>query len=120
MIKKYLNTIFPFMETTSEKEREVIALTSVSIMSFFICIAGAILILPEYCSFFSSNIESGFACDGIDWRNPKPCAICRDKGIALIASIIAGAGICFPFVPFLVYGIQNLHQRPIKQTKIFD
>ncbi|HEX8636761.1 MAG TPA: hypothetical protein VF692_01765 [Pyrinomonadaceae bacterium] len=120
MSRKYFNSIFPFKENTSQKERETIVLISASIILFFICIVSANLILPEYCSLFSGNIESGFACDGIDWRNPKPCAICRDKGMALIASIIAGAGGCFLFAPLLVYAIQNLRQRPIEQTKIFD
>jgi TRAP-type C4-dicarboxylate transport system permease small subunit len=91
-----------------------------SIILCFICIVCANLLLPEYCSLFSSNIESGFACDGIDWRNPNPCAICRDKGTALTASIIAGAGICFLFVPFVVYAIQSSRRQPIEQTKLFD
>ena len=120
MSKNYLNLIFPFLETITEREREVITIVSFSIISFLICVIAAVSILPEHCSFFSSNIESGFACDGIDWRTPKPCAICRNKGVATAASIIAGLGFGSFFVPFAVFALRNFRNRSVKPTKLFD
>jgi hypothetical protein len=118
--KNFLNIIFPFLETATEKERDFIILVSFSTVLFLICIVTAISILPEHCSPFSSNIESGFACDGVDWRNPKPCAICRDKGVARIASIIAGLGLAFFLMPATVIALKNFRSRPVSKTNLFD
>ena len=107
----------------TEEEKEKIPYILFPVISFFLfifCIVFANLILPEYCSLFSNNIESPFACDAINLANPQPCAYCRDKGIALAASIVAGFGIVCFFTPFLVFLIETKRSHPIKQIKLFD
>jgi hypothetical protein len=110
-------------ENMTENEKENLPLISLPIISFFVfvgCIICANFILPEYCSLFSSNIESGFACDGMTFGDPQPCAYCRDKGTALAATIIAGFGFVSFFTPFLVFFLKDIRSRPVKQTKLFD
>jgi len=120
MSRNYLNTIFPFMETTTEKEREIIVLVSFSIILFLVCIIYANWMLPEYCDFFSSNELHGLACDGMrDWK-VDPCPICEDKRMATIASFVFGLGIGFIFLPFVVFTIQKMRNRPVEQTKLFE
>ncbi|MDQ2747355.1 MAG: hypothetical protein M3T96_08860 [Acidobacteriota bacterium] len=97
-----------------------VSFPTICLLAFIFCIVFANHILPEHCSIFSSNIESGFACDGFIIDKPQPCAICRDEGIASAASIVAGFGfVCF-FAPFLVFFIKDKRSRPIERTKLFD
>jgi len=120
MNKNYLNTIFPFLETTTKKEREVIILISASVILFVICFILAYLLLPKYCDLFSNNELHPFACDGLRNWELEPCPICENKAVATVASFIFGLGICFFFLPFVVFAIRNLRNRPVEQTKLFD
>src|SRR5688572_10294514 len=107
MSRDYLNAIFPFMETATEKEREIIILASFSITLFVVCMVSANWMLPEYCNFFSSNELHGLACDGMrDWK-VDPCPICEDKRMATTASSLFGLGISFLFLPFVIFTIQK-------------
>lgn len=119
MSKNFLNTIFPFEENTTERQRQIIAVSAVSIFIFFACMIVAISILPEYCFLFSSNIESGFACDGMRPDN-SPCAICQDKRTAKMATIIAVLGICMLIIPFIVFELKKYRNSSIEQPKLFD
>jgi hypothetical protein len=120
MIKNYLNTIFPFKEQTSKKEREVLIIISVSIISFVACFVFAILVLPKNCSLFFSNVPGPQMCHTIPL--PEGCydSFCKDAKTEYAASIIAGLGICLLFLPLIVYAIQNLRKRQNEQTKLFD
>jgi hypothetical protein len=118
MEKTLFNPIFPFLKTLSEGEKAFVF--TFSIIVFMVCIITAVSILPEHCSLFSNNIESGFACDGLDWRNPQPCVICRDKGTAKAASIIAGLGFSFFLIPFAVLTLKDFLSRPTNKVKLFE
>ena len=114
---------FPFMKNLPEKEIEgfiLVFFPVVSFLGFVVRIVCANLILPEYCSLFSNNIESGQACDTFSLGNSPPCAYCRDKGVALAASIAKGFGIVCFYTPFLVFLIKNRRSHSVKQTKLFD
>lgn len=119
MGNNYLNTIFPFKENTTEQQRQVIAVSIVSIFTFFVFIIIAVSILPEYCFLFSSNIESGFACDGMRPDN-SPCPICEDKRTAKMATIIAVLGICMLIIPFIIFELKKYRNSSIEQPKLFD
>ena len=111
-----LKEIFTF---TSE-EREKLVVVFVSLILFIICIITSQWIMPEHCNLFSDNIEGRFACDGWDSSNPRPCPVCYNRQLAAVASIIASLGIAFLFLPFIVFVIRNLRNRPVRQTKLFD
>jgi len=118
--KSYINTVFPFLETTTEKEREGIILISFLMLLFFSCLILAYSLLPQYCNFFSSNELLGFACDGMrDWK-VDPCPICEDKRMATVASYLFGLGIGFLFIPFVIFAIRKWQNRSVEQTKLFD
>lgn len=107
----------------TEKETEGLSYILFPVVGFFLfsfCLVFANSILPEHCSLFSNNIESGFACDGLTIGKLTPCAICKDKGLALVATIIAGFGIFSCLTPFLVFFIKKRRNSPIEQTKLFD
>jgi len=108
--------MFPFMETTTEKEREIIVLVSFSIIMFVVCIVSANWLLPKHCSLFDDNIPHPQMCHTPGMK----CDLCEDIATASVASTIAGLGISFFFLPFAVFAIRNLRNRPIEQTKLFD
>ncbi len=109
-----------FLETMTKSEREITFLVSFSITLFVVCVVSAGWILPEHCSLFSDNIPGGFECDGVDFSKPiSPCG-CQDRRMASVATIIASLGICFLFLPFIIFAIKNSRNRPVEQTKLFD
>ena len=86
----------------------------------FICVVVSIWILPEQCSLFSDNRMGPFECHTIDSSKPfEPCG-CQDIPTAWLANIIVGLGVCFLFLPLIVFVIRNLRDRPVDQTKLFD
>lgn len=104
----------------TKAEREKIIIVSASIFLFVICIFISQWLIPEHCYLFSNNIESGFACDGIDLLNPRPCPTCDNKQKAIVASIIAGLGIAFLFFPFVFFILKRWRKDSIDQAKLFD
>jgi hypothetical protein len=116
MSKIYFNTIFPYMENTSEKEREMIVIVSVSIILFIFCLISANWILPKNCYLFSSNTPHPQACHTLGME----CHLCDDIVTASAVSTIAGLGVLFFSLPFLVSAIRNLRIRSEEQIKIFD
>ena len=120
MLKNAFNKIFPFSETTTAEEREVMVLITISIFIFAICLLAAFIILPENCQLFSSNREGPFDCDGMRIRNAPPCSVCRDKGTAMAAQIFGGMAVVFLFLTPVVYSVKNRLSRSTKPPKLFD
>ncbi len=90
--------------------------------SIFLSIAlilTAVLMLPEYCRFFSSNELNGLACDGMRDFAAYPCPICQDKGKAVAASILLGLGVGFLILPIFINVLRERRDRPVEKTRIF-
>lgn len=102
--------------TTDEKEK--ITVVSISIALSAICLITAFSILPERCSLFSDNVTGGLQCDVLTIPY-VPCG-CQDRRTASVATIIAGMGLSFIFIPLLVYAIRNWQNSSVEQTKLFD
>lgn len=92
---------------------------SIAFVLFLFCIIGAHWILPENCSLFERR-NNGFACDGIDVTNPKPCLVCENYTIVSIGEILFYLGFGFLFLPFIVYGIKSWQNHSANQTKLLD
>ena len=84
-----------------------------------VLIGSAVLIVPKYCSFFSSNELNGLACDGMGDFTLDPCPICEDKGKAVAASILLGLGLGLLILPILINWLKRLHDRPPENPQIF-
>jgi len=98
--------------------KEAIFIILVPIVLCFICVVTARTILPEHCNLFDDNIMPPQMCHTIPM--PDDCYFCEDKSKALIASTIGGLGICFFFLPFVIFAVRNLRNRPVEETKLFD
>lgn len=103
----------------TNEEKEKVIVVGVSLILFISCLFFSQLILPENCYLYDGRII-GFLCDGIDFKNPQPCPICRDDSATSAAQIVFGLGIGFLFLPFLVFAIKRLRNRPFNQTKLFN
>jgi len=97
--------------------KEFLIITGVSLILFLLCLVFAGWILPEHCNFFDDNIHRQ-TCHTIPM--PIDCHTCEDRATASIASTIAGLGICLFFLPFLIFAVRHLRNRPVSQTKLFD
>ena len=116
-VKKILNSIFPFSETTTSQEREIIVQVVVLLVVFAICMGTAILILPENCQLFGSNASGPFDCDGFTVNDPDPCRTCRNKGMALVAQIIAGLGVLTLLLPLIIPLLRTRFNEPPSISK---
>jgi heme/copper-type cytochrome/quinol oxidase subunit 2 len=86
---------------------------------FLFCLVFANWILPEHCSLFDDGVLGGQTCHTIlmpaGWEN-----ICEDRVTASVALTIVVLGICLFFLPFLIFAIKYLRNRPVSQTELFD
>ncbi len=99
--------------------KEFLIITGVPLILFLFCLVFANWILPEHCSLFDDNVLGGQTCHTIPM--PAGCEnICEDRATASVASTIVSLGICLFFLPFLIFAIKYLRNRPVSQTKLFD
>ena len=114
-----MGEIFPFRENFSESEIRSIILWSGSIIASLSLILVAIVILPEYCSFFSRNELHGLACDGMRDFTIDPCPICENKGKAIAASVLLGLGLGLFGLPIIISQLVKLRNQPQDDVKLF-
>jgi len=83
-----------------------------------ICIVASLWMLPKHCNLFDDNTMHPQMCHTIPM--PENCHFCKEGQTALVASIIAGLGICFLLFPFVFLVIRNRRNNSVEQTKLFD
>jgi hypothetical protein len=92
-------------------DKEQIILFSAAVGLSIICFAVAILVLPQNCTLFGSNIPGPFMCDGIDLSNPQPCPICNAQATALVAQSIGILGLILLALPIVVSHLRGALSR---------
>lgn len=109
----------PYFMISSETKEFILTVCLPAFLSIGCFIFGN-WILPKNCTLFVSNSPGPQMCHTIPSEAGCFDSFCQDTATELTASIIVGLGIFLLVVPIIVFLLKDSHNKPFKETKLFD